>query len=190
MYIVLEGIDTAGKSTQLELLTKKYTNAIFTKEPGGTEFGLRVRSMILDEGVSSFEAELYLFLADRAEHYTKVIKPNLDKTIISDRSLVSGISYAYAHGGYSEEFLLQANKIAMQNQMPTHIIILKLSKEELLNRLSKKSHDKIEQRGVEYLLKIQEEMITIAHKLDTNVIIIDASQSIEKIHNTIIEAIK
>jgi dTMP kinase len=189
MYIVLEGIDTAGKSTQLELLKKKYSDAIFTKEPGGTEFGVKVRSMILDEGVSSFEAEMYLFLADRAEHFEKVIKPNLSKVVISDRSLVSGISYAYAHSQYSEEFLLEVNKVAMQNTFPTHIVILKLSKDELQSRLSQKSHDKIESRGIEYLLKIQDEMINIANKLPSKSIVIDASLSIDEIHSKILSSI-
>ena len=46
MYIVIEGIDTAGKSTQLDILKQKYTDAIFTKEPGGTKLGIKIREMV------------------------------------------------------------------------------------------------------------------------------------------------
>ena len=76
MYLVIEGIDTAGKSTQLDLLQKKHSNAIFTKEPGGTKIGLKLRSMALNGEAKSPIAEMFLFLADRAEHIEEVINTN------------------------------------------------------------------------------------------------------------------
>ena len=94
MYAVIEGIDTAGKSTQLEILSKKYSDAIFTKEPGGTEVGLKLREMALNGEAKSKIAEMFLFLADRAEHIEEIIKPNSENMVISDRSVISGIAYA------------------------------------------------------------------------------------------------
>ena len=94
MYVVIEGIDTAGKSTQLDLLKKKLPNAIFTKEPGGTTLGLKLRTMALNGEAKSKIAEMFLFMADRAEHIEEVIKNNKNNTIISDRSMISGIAYA------------------------------------------------------------------------------------------------
>ena len=94
MYAVIEGIDTAGKSTQLELLKKKFPNAIFTKEPGGTPLGIKLRSMALNGEAKSEIAEMFLFLADRAEHIEELIKANQTNFIISDRSMISGIAYA------------------------------------------------------------------------------------------------
>ena len=94
MYVVIEGIDTAGKSTQLEILSKKFSDAIFTKEPGATKLGSKLREMALNGEAKSKIAEMFLFLADRAEHIEEVIKPNIDKMIISDRSVISGIAYA------------------------------------------------------------------------------------------------
>ena len=61
MYVVIEGIDTAGKSTQLDLLKKKLPNAIFTKEPGGTTLGLKLRTMALNGEAKSKIAEMFLF---------------------------------------------------------------------------------------------------------------------------------
>ena len=108
MYLIVEGIDTSGKSTQIELLKKLYPDAITTKEPGGTPIGIKIREMILHEGVNNHKSELFLFLADRAEHYKNIIEPNLDKTIISDRGFISGIAYALAnHEDYKKDFLLQ-----------------------------------------------------------------------------------
>ena len=153
MYIVIEGIDTAGKSTQLDILQKTYKDAIFTKEPGGTKIGLKLRQMVLNGEAKSKIAEMFLFLADRAEHIEECIKNNLNKTIISDRSMISGISYASSTSSLDLNILTSLNLIATNNILPSHIIILELSKEELINRLSQKKHDAIEARGIEYLLK-------------------------------------
>jgi len=63
MYVVIEGIDTAGKSTQLELLKKKFPKATFTKEPGGTPIGIKLREMALGGEAKSKIAEMFLFFS-------------------------------------------------------------------------------------------------------------------------------
>ncbi len=82
MYITIEGIDTAGKSTQIALLQEAFTDAVITKEPGGTDAGNNIRDIVLHQGLQSSKAEFLLFLADRAEHITQVIQPNTVKMII------------------------------------------------------------------------------------------------------------
>ncbi|MCK4874452.1 MAG: dTMP kinase, partial [Sulfurimonas sp.] len=84
MYIAIEGIDTAGKSTQIDAVSKNFPEAIVTKEPGGTEIGKEIRELVLSARAQSKKAEFLLFLADRAEHIKEVIEPNLEKMIISD----------------------------------------------------------------------------------------------------------
>lgn len=189
MYIAIEGIDTAGKSTQVELLVKNLqqfsSNVIVTKEPGATAIGSKIREMVLFDDVKSSTAELLLFLADRAEHITEVITPNLDKNIVSDRSLISGIAYAKMSGNYSLQELINYNIFATNNTLPDIVFILKLTKEELHNRLSKKVKDSIESRGEEYLLKIQENLIQASLALQIKTVEIDATQSIETIANEI-----
>jgi len=178
MYVVIEGIDTAGKSTQLEILSKKFTKAIFTKEPGGTEIGLKLREMALNGEAKSKIAEMFLFLADRAEHIEEIIKPNSENMVISDRSVISGIAYA---SNLPIEIVTTLNLIATSNIMPSHTILLELSKEELIKRLSTKSHDSIESRGIDYLIDIQNRMKQTIEMLNLNHIYIDASLSIEEI---------
>jgi dTMP kinase len=190
MYIVLEGIDTAGKSTQIEKLSQNFPNAIITKEPGGTDFGYTIRDMILNKGVASKETEMFLFLADRAEHYELIIKPNIDKMVISDRSLISGLAYAMSSDSFDIDFLISANKLALQNNLPNLIVILKLDEKTLKSRLGDKSHDKIEQRGTDYLLNIQENMLSISQRLGIDTLVIDASSDIDSIHRVIVEKIE
>ncbi len=186
MYLIFEGIDTSGKSTQVSLLKKDFKDAIVTKEPGGTELGVMIREMILHKGVQSHRCELFLFLADRAEHYEKVIAPNKTKLIISDRGFISGMAYALAnHPEYELDFLLKLNLFALDNTMPDLIILLKTDENLIKERLNNKSEDMIEQRGIEYLLKVQQNMIDILKRLNIKYHIFDAGAGIEDIHQKI-----
>ncbi|BFU76870.1 dTMP kinase [Arcobacter sp. 15-2] len=189
MYVLLEGIDTAGKSTQLEILKQKYPEAIFTKEPGGTELGLKLREMVLSGEAKSKVAEMFLFLADRAEHSFQVVKKLKDDNIlISDRGFLSGIAYAKTA---PLEIAISLNIMALNGAMPDKIIILELSKEELEFRLSQKEQDSIEKRGSNYLLNIQQRMIDAINMINTmgektiDLLIIDATKSVDIISKEI-----
>lgn len=178
MYVVIEGIDTAGKSTQLDILKQKFPQAIFTKEPGGTKIGIKLREMALNGEAKSKIAEMFLFLADRAEHIEEVIKTNKENIVISDRSVISGISYA---SQLPLEVVTSLNLIATSNILPSHVILLELTPEELTKRLSGKTNDSIESRGIDYLIDIQNRMKKTVKILNLNHIFIDASLSIEEI---------
>ena len=190
MYIAIEGIDTAGKSTQIARLKEAYPEAVITKEPGGTKIGKRIREIVLNGGVQSAKAEFLLFLADRAEHMQEVIKPNLDGLIISDRSVVSGVAYALVQENIAKNEILDLNTFATDGIYPQKLFLLQLSAEELTFRLSQKELDGIEARGTAYLLKIQEAMIEAANALQIELITIDASKPIETITQEIITNIK
>lgn len=190
MYIAIEGIDTAGKSTQISELNKNYPDAIITKEPGATEIGKEIREIVLSARAQSKKAEFLLFLADRAEHLKEVIEPNLDKMIISDRSAVSGVAYALIQGEISKEDLVSLNNFATNNTYPEKVFLLRLTKEELEYRLSQKELDGIELRGSEYLLKIQDAIIEAAKLLNIELIEIDATKTISEITKNILESLE
>jgi dTMP kinase len=190
MYILFEGIDTCGKSTQLEILSQKYPEIITTKEPGGTDFGLKAREILLSDTLKSKRAELLLFLADRAEHYQEVIKPNRDKTIISDRGFLSGIGYALANGDFDIKSLISLNLFALEEHLPDKIVMFQTNLQTLKDRTSQKELDGIELRGLEYLLKVQENMIDTLKKLDIDYLLVDATLGIDEIQNNIINYLK
>ncbi len=185
MYIIFEGVDTSGKSTQIEYLKKLYPDFIYTKEPGGTKLGQKLREIILHDNKLSKRGELFLFLADRAEHYTKVIKPNLNKTVISDRGFISGIAYAYVNSSLDLNFLIKLNYFALHDIKPDLVIFFKTNQNLIKNRLQTKNLDDIEKRGVDYLLKIQTIMQELLEILKINYKIIDSSKSIDEIHQII-----
>ena len=190
MYVIFEGIDGAGKSTQIARLAAVFPQAIVTKEPGGTKLGENLREILLKENGLDKRAEILLFLADRAEHSGKIIKPNSDKMIFSDRGFVSGMAYALAGGNFSFEELLNLNKFALQENFPQKIVFFKADESTLRSRLGSRAQmDGIEARGFAYLLRVQDAMEEILQKLDVRYVTIDAVMDEEKITNLIKEFI-
>jgi dTMP kinase len=186
MYILFEGVDTCGKTTQIELLKEKLDNIVTTKEPGGTSTGSKIRSLVLDGKIHSKQAEILLFLADRAEHFKQVIKPNQDKLIISDRGLISGLAYALSNDKNVDlDFLVKLNLFSLENTLPNFVFLFQTNEKLLKQRLSRKSHDTIEQRGIKYLLDVQNNMEIVTKKLGIDYQAIDASKSIKDIHTQI-----
>jgi dTMP kinase len=187
MYIIFEGIDTTGKSTQIELFDKNEQGIIALKEPGGTRLGEKLREIILESDYNlSFNAELFLFLADRAQNFKENIEEFKDKIIISDRGLISGIAYALAnHPMLDIDFLIEMNKFALNGNLPDKVVLFKTNETLIKQRLSEKNHDNIELRGIEYLLKVQDLMVDVLNKLPIKVLVIDASDTIDNIYEDI-----
>lgn len=190
MYVLFEGIDTCGKSTQIEMIDKVLKNTIITKEPGGTKFGVQIREILLQDSLKSKRSELLLFLADRAEHYVQIIKNNQNKLVISDRGFLSGIGYALANGDFEFNHLVELNKFALEAQFPDLIILFITNIKTLEERLGEKKLDGIELRGLEYLISVQNHMQESLKKLDIPYLLVDATSSIEDIHNIIKNRIK
>ena len=190
MYILFEGIDTCGKSTQIDLIAQKHPEIITTHEPGGTKFGKKAREILLEDSLASKRAELLLFLADRAEHYEEIIEPNKNKVVISDRGFISGIGYALANGDFDFEALVKLNRFALKEHFPDKIILFLTDMKTLEERTSAKSLDGIELRGLEYLLTVQEHMKQSIIKLGIPHLFVDATQEIESIHQSILTYLK
>jgi len=190
VYIAFEGIDTVGKSTQIDRLAARFPGCVVTKEPGGTPLGEKLRAIILDEGGLEPRAETLLFLADRAQHSERVIRPNLGKLILSDRSLLSGIAYAHVLQGYAIDTLLQLNRFATGGLFPEAVILFTIDEASLKSRLGEKAHDAIEKRGIGYMLRVQETMGELVDLLDIDHLVIDATAPLDTITETIYQHIK
>ncbi len=190
MYILFEGIDTCGKSTQIALLKETHPEIVVTKEPGGTPFGVKAREILLNEGLRSERAEILLFLADRAEHYECIVKSNRDRVVVSDRGFVSGIAYAMAHGGYDFDELVRLNRFALEGNFPDRIVLFLTDEATLRERLGQKAADGIEARGIAYLLDVQARMRDIVTRLEIPHLFVDATDTIENIHKALLRYLK
>ena len=196
-FIVLEGIDGCGKTTQINEISKwlpksglinKNRTLIKTREPGGSILGRDIRDMILNNHKSNSPSnltELLLYSADRAEHISKIILPALQNGdwIISDR--FSGSTLAYQ--GYGREISIDIIKklenIVCQNIKPDLTIFLEISPEESILRRKNKVADRIESEGLDFLKKVNHGFKLIA--LENNWEIIKASEDLTSIADQI-----
>jgi len=188
MYIIFEGVDTCGKSTQVELFASRHKDIKTTKEPGGTKVGQKLREILLEsDSKLSTNAELLLFLADRAEHYAQVVKPTVSKgLVLSDRGLISGIAYALAnHPSLDKDFLLKINQFALEGNLPDKVVLFKTNHQLITSRLGHKQKDTIEKRGIDYLLKVQDLMKDTLESLHVNFLEVNSEDSIENIYKQI-----
>lgn len=181
MYVVFEGIDGVGKSTQIELLKQSYPKAIFTLEPGATPLGKHLRELLLNKPYAlDKKTEFLLFLSDRARHYEEVLRPNKNQLIISDRSFISGMAYAKE---FDLQTLFHLNAFALDNFFPDKIIFLKANAELIESRFSNKKLDSIEKRGMAYFLAVQtrlEEVLEFLEKqIKTKILRLNAGENKE-----------
>ena len=161
-YILIEGGEGGGKSTQLEFLKtyleKKGINPIVTKEPGGTEVSELIRGILLtkrEEELTS-QAELFLYLAARSQLMSKVVVPALreGKWVISDRGYPSTI--AYQGGGNKTPFrlidFLNDYVITFDNEViyPDLSFIITVPVEKGLKKATQNGADRMESKGIDY----------------------------------------
>jgi len=196
-FIVLEGIDGCGKTTQINELFKwlptsglinKNATLIKTREPGGSILGREIRDLILNNNKSnspSSLAELLLYYADRAEHISKIILPALQNGdwIISDRFTGSTLAYQGYGREISIEIIKQLENIVCQNLSPDLTFFLEISPEESILRRKNKVADRIESEGLEFLKKVNHGFKLIA--LENNWEIIKASEDLKSISQQI-----
>ena len=120
--IVFEGGEGSGKSTQAALLASRL-GAVLTREPGGTAWGRRIRSLVLDAAVATpldVRAEALLMAADRAQHVSEVIRPALDqgKVVVSDRFVDSSLAYQGIARGLGLEEIYRISEWATGGLLP------------------------------------------------------------------------
>ena len=196
-FIVIEGIDGCGKTTQINELSKwlpksglmeKDSKLITTKEPGGSLLGKTLRKLILDnnkENKPSPLAELLLYSADRAEHISKIISPSLKNNnwILSDRFSDSTTAYQGYGRNLSLDQIKIINSIVCQGTYPDITIFLEISPEESVYRRKNKIPDRIESEGIKFLEKVNEGFKLIAKEKNWKVI--SASQNVNEISDQI-----
>ena len=200
-FIVFEGIDGCGKSTQIEEISKwlpnsglmyKNTKLVNTREPGGSLLGKKIRNLILDNNEDNKPcslAELLLYSADRAEHVSKIISPSLNEGnwVLSDRFSASTLSYQGYGRDLNLELIQRIESIVCQGEIPDLTILLEISPEESIFRRKNIIPDRMESEGIKFLEKVNEGFKEIAKEKGWK--IISASQTINAISNEIKETL-
>jgi len=164
LFIAFEGVEGAGKSTQVALLEARLKqhgrDPLLVREPGGTELGEEARRLVLHGGDVSPAAELFLYLVARAEIVAKVIRPALEagKVVIADRYELSTRAYQGAGRGLPEHKVKAAIALATGGLMPDLYVVLDVPFETGRSRQrgAGKSPDRIERMEEEFFRRVAE----------------------------------
>ncbi len=196
LFITFEGIEGCGKTTQIELLApwlkaRGHTVCV-TYEPGGTLLGQEIRKILLSPNFSpAKETELLLYLAERAEHVEKVIRPGLEesKIVLCDRYHDSTLAYQGYGRGLEFEWVNNLFK-QLKWPKPDLTFLLDCPVEVGFKRLRGRSLDRIEGEKMAFHQRVREGFLSLAQMEPERIKVIDATQSIENIQIQIREWIK
>ena len=193
LFITFEGVDGCGKSTQMELLqehlTTKGYDVVLTREPGGKGLGEKIREILLNyDGKVSDKCESFLFLADRAQNIDIIVKPAIEtgKIVLCDRHTDSTVAYQGYGRGLDLEQINHLNKLATGGLKPDLTFVFDIDTETSMKRVGQ-NKDRMESAGNEFQKKVREGYLELAKQEPQRIKVIDASKSIDEIHNTVID---
>jgi dTMP kinase len=195
-FIVIDGPDGCGKTTQTKLLVdelKREGVAVETfREPGGTAIGEKIRQILLNpEHIAmGTETEVMLYMAARVQLWREKIKPALkeNKCVVVDRWLSSTCAYQGYAGGFGMDKVIKIATECIERPWPDLTIILDVDLETASKRL-KKDLDRMEQKGDGYHKKVREGFLKLAEGRE-NFVIINATDDIETVHKQVINIVE
>jgi len=216
-FIVIDGPDGCGKTTQLELLAEYLNNEgieiVKTHDPGGTKIGEQIRHLLKygAKGTMDVHTETMLFMASRAQLVAEIIKPALEKgkTVLCDRFISATCAYQ-GSSGYPVDKIIELGKLAVGDVWPNLTIIIDIPAEEGLERTGRKprqrsisnhkdanqSHlfentapDRFDSRTLEYHRKVRKWFLKIEGYYPGTVKVVDATGDIKTVHKKVIDII-
>ena len=197
MFVTLEGIDGAGKSTQARLLAAALgPETLLLREPGGTPVGERLRELLKDGSLElSPRAELLLFCAARAELVERVIKPALraGRDVVCDRFVDSTVAYQGGARGLAPGLVADLNAAAVDGCMPERTVLLRVEVGNALGRAEQRGgprlSDRFEREGPVFLERIATAFDRIARAEPERVTVVDAEAKVEEVHARVLAAL-
>ncbi len=204
MFITFEGIEGSGKTTQIKLLVPvlqaKGYDCVFTREPGATEIGKKIRAILLDASHTAMLplTELLLYEADRAQHVHEVVKPALaaNKVVVVDRFFDATTVYQGYARGFDLKLIEQIHHLVLGNLKPDLTMVLDLPVDlglkrawQRINSQSDLSEDRFEKEDVAFHEKVRQGYLALARAELERFRVIDASRDAEAVHRDIVDVV-
>jgi dTMP kinase len=191
LFISLEGVDGSGKSTQARLLVEALgPETVAIREPGGTDAAERIRGLLIDPKLALEPlAELLLFCAARADLTESVIRPALEvgRDVVCDRFSDSSVAYQGAARGLGVGEVIGLCDTATDGLWPDLTLLLRVDPKVGLGRAE--SDDRFEAEGLELQRTVAAAYEEIAIIASDRVVVVDASGSVEEVHQRVMEAV-
>lgn len=182
-FLVFEGPDGSGKTTQARRIAEQ-RDALFTREPGGTPIGERVRDLLLDPANIEMDdrTEALLYAAGRAQHVAEVIEPALaaGRDVVCDRFISSSLAYQGIGRDLGVEAVRDLSLFATGGLLPDLVVLIDVPTEVSLQRLAGE-HDRLESGGESLLSKVNGAYAEFAAADPDAWVVIDGVGSIEQV---------
>lgn len=193
LFITFEGADGCGKTTQLNLLRNYLQNNNFdvlvTREPGAKGLGEKLRDILLNyDGEVSSRCESFLFLADRAQHIDKIVKPALKKgqIILCDRHTDSTVAYQGYGRGLDIEQINKLNDIATDGLKPDLTFVFDIDIATSMSRVGNEK-DRMESAGNDFFNRVRNGYLEIAKNEPERVKVINATKPIDNVFESVLK---
>ncbi len=195
-FIVLDGPDGCGKSTQTMMLydwlKAEGAEVVTFRDPGGTAVGEKVREILLnpEHAEMSVRTELLLYMASRAQLWAEKIAPALEagKCVVLDRWVTSTCAYQGFAGGFGAQKVVEIAEASLERVWPDLAIVLDIDVETAAKRMDR-ALDRMEQKGTEYHKKVRQGFLQLS-KFNDNIVVVDATKNIEQVHQTVAGAVR
>ncbi|MGV3486438.1 MAG: dTMP kinase [Planctomycetaceae bacterium] len=196
MFITLDGIDGAGKSSQVALLCDHLESqgerVLRVRDPGGTPAGEAIRSLLLDSDLTmDRRCEALLFLAARSQLVESQIRPALQAgtIVVSDRFLLANVVYQSIGSDLQPDDLWRVGEWASGGLRPDLTLLLDMPAEAAMARLDRPK-DRMESRGKDYLEAVRLAFLVQLPRAAHSTAIIQADRPLEEIHQEILSAVR
>jgi dTMP kinase len=194
VFVSFEGADGSGKSTQAELLhaalAAEGRDVVLTREPGGTELGEAVRTLVLNGPTMGAWAEATLFAASRAEHVEEVIRPALDRgaDVVCDRYVDSSLAYQGIARGLGIDAVLQLNLAVTGGLLPDVTFLLLIDPGVATGR--QVDPDRLEREGSALQTKVDAAYRELAQRFRERIVAVDAARPPDEIAREVREGLR
>lgn len=197
MFIVLEGCEGSGKTTQAKLLAQTLSRSFdvhFTREPGGSVLAEKIRNLVLESEISDPLTEYLMLLAARKDHIDAVIKPKIaaGDIVICDRFIASSLAYQGEAKGLDKDLIIDLHSQIAEGFIPDLTLILDLDYETSTSRIGldvNRNTNHYDMKDVEFFNKIRNSYLSIDSAISKNIAIIDARASAEEVSQKILEVV-
>lgn len=196
-FIVFDGNEGCGKSTQIELLRRRLeadgVDVLAVRDPGTTQIGEQVRNILLDARNSEMgmRCEMLLYMSARAQMMAEIILPALQagRTVICDRFVSSTLAYQLNGDGLSADEIRSVANIAIRGRWPDMVLLLDMPVERSMARVQR-AKDRIEQRPAAYHEQVRQNFLSQAKHSPANHRVIDADRPAEQVHGDILQQVR